>query len=137
VTVETAQSSWLRCRVFQLLCSNAFYLIHSEPLDDTMDESDSYTEWYDMPANDPYEGKYANLFRYFDAAATTPDAGAPLTFIANGLAPKTAIIMLPWERRICVVRTDFGLVPLYGATEAPRHHSVTAMLPSGLYGHDI
>jgi hypothetical protein len=88
-----------------------------------------YSEWYDQPANDPYKGKYATtLFRSFDATAAPIDADALLTFVASGLAPNTAFVMLTSEGHIHVVHRIQTCTPLSEEAEAPHHRLVTAML---------
>jgi hypothetical protein len=70
--------------------------IITKPLPSTQKMNISrYTEWYDQPANDPYKGNYANLFRSFDPLVTPIDATGKdlLASIATGLAPKTAFVM--------------------------------------------
>jgi hypothetical protein len=89
-----------------------------------------YTEWYEQPANDPYKGNYANLFRSFDPSVTPIDATGKdiLASIATSSDSMTAFLMLTAEGRVQVVHHIRTCSRFWGEAESPHHRVATAML---------
>lgn len=83
-----------------------------------------YSEWYDLPENNPYLGRYQALFTPFGADLVALQPAAILTSVAGSDASKFAFVLLDEEGSVQVLHR----VRQYGDLGDPPDWPVTAIL---------
>jgi hypothetical protein len=87
-----------------------------------------YTEWYNLPTNDPYNGSYSLLFAPLDAVAAPLAPAALLTLIATGADSKSAFMFLGPNNLIHVIHRIRRFVPAIGMPPMPYDNTTLATL---------